>query len=730
MMSNIFNVSVNNRIDITSNVDFDNELTTIVYDKYNNEINRANFLFKKNLIYWLKIDKYRDFKIKIYDNNNVIFEYDVNDDFTYVTCGDIGYMDLIEKLVISLNNVSNKKIIVYGINCIVPFDYPNLIKRQIITDVKSSYDKWFWKQQSCLESLYEFYGNHVWIDGDTIANYNIDNVSHFFPHIENYPLCDIHIHDEQLITKDGQIIQRMCQNLSEYYNIPRKVLRKDLHACFYVYNKDCEWFFKEMLDTYRNIRDNNLYDPLLIWWNDECLHNFMMSKYNFNKALPLSNLSLLCQHDKYNSNPEVLDKFYKYWIESSPNDFGNPGGWSYVPENKNQVLYFHENKNLNDADKMISFIKMIKNDNFYNSKNIFYEKYKISNFETDERFIKNNDYSIYEYDSLLNVKQGDVVVDIGSDIGVFERYCYLKNADKVFCVEKDSNKRCILEINKNTKTVIVENDINNLFESGKLEFIDILKINDKGNEFFILNNINKKYLSKIRGFSIKWYNYKDTYYDILCSIINPDDFDFYIDKKTDDVSMIYIIKKKLNREPSISIFFATIGKDSLTRILDSVIYQLSENDRIYVAVDGKQYHEKVKNMLSGYNVHLILEDDNLGHWGHGLRNKYQYKLEGDYILHADDDDIYLENSIKNIKENIKKYYGEMLLFRSKIVALNRTVWDHLKLELANISTACGAIPNVPDKMGTWEYRYGGDFDFYNSCKFKYRYINEVIYVNM
>lgn len=710
-MNDIFKVKIKDRIEITTTRDFEYELDTVVYDKQNNEIHRAKFLFNKEIIYWIIVSNYKDIKIKIFDRDSVIFEYDANEDFAYVTCGDIGYMELIEKLVISLNNVSDKKIIVYGINCVVPFDYPNLIKREFLTDIKSQHDKWFWKQQVCVESLDEWYNNYVWIDGDTIANINIDDVSSYFSQIENYPLCDVHIHDEQLITRNGEVIQRMCQNLSEYYQIPRKVLQKDLHACFYVYNRDCEWFFKEMINTYRDIRDNNLYDPLLIWWNDECLHNFMMNKYNFKKTLPLSNLSLLCQHDKYHSNPEVMDKFNKYWFEPSPNNFGNDYGWSYVPENKKQILYFHENKNLKDADKMINFIKLMKNDNFHKSKNIFYEKYKFVNFETDDYFRYNNEYSIYEYENLLNIKQGDIIIDIGSGIGIFERYCYLKNADKVYCVESDINNIDVLKLNINNKTEIVENNINNLFENNKLEFIDILKINDKGNEFFILNSINKKYLDKIRGISIKWYNYKDIYYNILCTIINPDDFDFYIDKKSDDVSMVYIVKKKLNREPSISIFFATIGKDSLTRILDTMCNQLSENDKIYVVVDGKQYHEKVKNMLSGYNVQLILEDENLGYWGHGLRNKYQGMLEGDYILHADDDDIYLENSIKTIKENIKKYYGEMLLFRVKILGLDKTVWSNTKLKRANISTACGVIPNNYSKMGTWGHEYTGDFVF-------------------
>ena len=86
----------------------------------------------------------------------------MKNDFVYVTACDLYFMDITEKLVISLLNTSERKIIVYGVNCEVPFDYPNMIKRTLYVDVKSKFDMWFWKQQSCIESLKEGYDNYVW----------------------------------------------------------------------------------------------------------------------------------------------------------------------------------------------------------------------------------------------------------------------------------------------------------------------------------------------------------------------------------------------------------------------------------------------------------------------------------------------------------------------------------------------------------------------------------------
>jgi len=434
-------------------------------------------------------------------------------DFVYVTCGDLYYMDLIEKLVLSLFNVSDRKIIVYGINCKVTFDYPNLIKKEFNSPFRSVHDKWFWKQQVCIESLDENFDNYVWLDGDIIANTNIDTVSKYFSEIENYPLGEVHVQDEQLIYNSNGDIQNMGERICKYFGFNRKILQKDLHACFFVYNKNCKWFFQEILETYYSIYDLGLYTELL-GWNDESLHNFMHSKYGFTKTLPLSNLALLCPHSRHESNEKILRLFYGYWNENSPNNFGEVFGWSFVPENKDQILYFHENKNLKNADEMIEFVKMKKNDSFSSSKWFFIDRYKIHNFEKERlKNDLNEEYDnckLFEYQDYLYIKPGDIIVDIGAGIGFFERYCYLKNASKIICFEENKEKLELLKLNANKNDVLIDNNnINYLFENNIVNKIDILKIDSFGNEEKILNSLNDNYLQVIFSISIKWYNFSE-----------------------------------------------------------------------------------------------------------------------------------------------------------------------------------------------------------------------------
>lgn len=185
---------------------------------------------------------------------------------------------------------------------------------------------------------------------------------------------------------------------------------------------------------------------------------------------------------------------------------------------------------------------------------------------------------------------------------------------------------------------------------------------------------------------------------------------------------------------NLSVLISTIGNEYLIDMLDSLKYQLSVNDYLYVVVDGSDYHQKVRSVLSNFNgyvcnLEIIYENDNQGYWGHGIRNKYQRLLKGDYILHADDDDIYIDLSIDIIKKSINENFGKMLLFKFyHNYSKNEYFWRVPFLMLNNIGTPCGAIPNIPDLMGNWGYRYGGDFDFYKSCKFEKKFVDEYIYV--
>ena len=485
------------------------------------------------------------------------------EDFAFVTCGNEGYMPLIEKMVKSLNHFSNQKILVYGIGCDVPFDYPNVIAKRLEIPHYSHHDKWYWKQYACLESLKENFSNFVWIDGDVVVNHNIDNLSYYFDTIENYPIPDVHLQTEFVgFYKDSNgnnQRQLFNETLSKKYSLERSL--PIAHICMYIYNKNCGWWFDEILNIYKDTPLNE-YSPLL-QWNDEGIDNLLRYKYKCSKFLPVSNFDVSdWDGDLLGTMGEAMKHFLTFWDEDGPKNFGKIYGWQYVPKDKSNILYFHGNKNLEFAETMIDFVLFKKDNNFFDSKYFYVEKYKIKNLGSIEgvegstmdiaaRYgwdyaIFHEIYNLKDYERFggMNVQPGDTVVDLGGNIGIFTRYAYQKGASKIVTFEpdrryfevlrKNAPKNAILfnaaignEIGKMTLTEsshlggsnlwhpkdpsvnqyeVNVYTLNYLFQHKLVDKIDFLKVDIEGSEIIALSGISDENLSKVRNIAVEYHH--------------------------------------------------------------------------------------------------------------------------------------------------------------------------------------------------------------------------------
>lgn len=185
-----------------------------------------------------------------------------------------------------------------------------------------------------------------------------------------------------------------------------------------------------------------------------------------------------------------------------------------------------------------------------------------------------------------------------------------------------------------------------------------------------------------------------------------------------------------------TVFLTTIGRPVLKQQLESIVEQLLPTDRLYIAIDGIQYHDSFNKIYEEFKnkfkckVYIIYEKDNLGYWGHGLRNKYQKQLEGDYILHADDDNFYTCDAFKYIRAAVNqknKLYIFQVSFKNSNTPLGPTI------QYKYIDTGSGIVANIPEKMGRWENIFGGDYFFYKSTselfgKENIIYVPELIYI--
>ncbi len=194
-----------------------------------------------------------------------------------------------------------------------------------------------------------------------------------------------------------------------------------------------------------------------------------------------------------------------------------------------------------------------------------------------------------------------------------------------------------------------------------------------------------------------------------------------------------IYKEEQNRDFSFHVLIATIGKITILKMLELLKKQLSNIDYLTIVFDSYEKSKNIdiiKNYCKDFNckVNIIVEDKNLGYWGHGIRNKYGELLtEGDFIYHVDDDDVIFDNTFDILRKHCKDI-NTIYIFKI-ILENNKIVWKRPLVELNYISTQSGVIPRQINKLGYWELKYGGDYSFYKIITDKHNtlFIDKIIY---
>ena len=237
-----------------------------------------------------------------------------------------------------------------------------------------------------------------------------------------------------------------------------------------------------------------------------------------------------------------------------------------------------------------------------------------------------------------------------------------------------------------------------------------------------INNINELYPN------FNWEKYKElNEFLYITGLRKEKEYIYHFLKDGRYKGRIYEEQKK---PFSFHVLLATIGKETIYNILNMLKIQLNEFDYLTIVFDGKKSKnvEKIKNFLFNFKckVNVILENENLGFWGHGIRNKHN-DLTGDFIYHIDDDDILYEDTFLNIRKhcnNINTIYIFKIMLENK-----KIIWKNKDIKINEISTQSGVIPQEMNKNGYWALKYGGDYDFYKELSHKYHviFIDKLIY---
>jgi hypothetical protein len=159
------------------------------------------------------------------------------------------------------------------------------------------------------------------------------------------------------------------------------------------------------------------------------------------------------------------------------------------------------------------------------------------------------------------------------------------------------------------------------------------------------------------------------------------------------------------------VLISTIGRLSLQRMLDSLSSQLKAHDHLTIVFDGV----KLKNCDTSKfvcNVHIHIQPDTLGYWGHGVRNKYADRLdETDFIMHADDDDRYIDGAFDRLREVCSD--SEDTLYIARMFGNSYFPKDDEYHIPGNVGTPCGIVPYKYNNKAIWGLYGGGDGFFYD-----------------
>jgi hypothetical protein len=180
---------------------------------------------------------------------------------------------------------------------------------------------------------------------------------------------------------------------------------------------------------------------------------------------------------------------------------------------------------------------------------------------------------------------------------------------------------------------------------------------------------------------------------------------------------------------SFHFLIATVGRPTLNRQLEAIKKQVTAEDCITIVFDGCTRRNCEALDTFPCKVIVFEEPVALGHWGHGIRNKYASILEPrDFILHGDDDDIYADGMLDILRYTCidsSCLYIAQMLFNGQRIPMRPEIC------YCNIGTPCGIIPYELNKKGTWDYFHGGDAKFYKSLEatgVRVEYLPHVIYI--
>ncbi len=167
----------------------------------------------------------------------------------------------------------------------------------------------------------------------------------------------------------------------------------------------------------------------------------------------------------------------------------------------------------------------------------------------------------------------------------------------------------------------------------------------------------------------------------------------------------------------LSIVIPTCGRPGIEPLLRGIRNQAKPKD-VEIVVVGDSYGdgftaalEWVKMLCAAYQARYEPYDGGMHMFGQPQRNYGQSIATGKWLAYSQDDNIYVPGAMQIMLEAIRAARKPRPILFRVLTKWGFYVWDEPHLELGHVDADCIVVPRKASKLGTWQPRYEGDFDF-------------------
>ena len=200
----------------------------------------------------------------------------------------------------------------------------------------------------------------VYLDSDSVARYNVDDLMLETENVENYPLFTRGVYDIMLDENGKGDIERPLMN---YLNVKERSMYY-VQSNIVVFTDKC----KDFLNEWKQIcEDENVLLNFKEWapYQDETIANVLLWKHKYTKHLPMyhfniRNLRFVEEFEKFDDTDK--SKYSEQMLGFPFYIDGVQMEWSYIPYNKEDVKVFHGIKKLDEMIDIIEYQNRIKKD--------------------------------------------------------------------------------------------------------------------------------------------------------------------------------------------------------------------------------------------------------------------------------------------------------------------------------------------------------------------------------